>query len=88
MYSRIENIELDDLNTEYIIGKVAQLHGFTIDMLNEMNENEPSTWRVATNSAIRGARNGIKWSRWISAAVGIGGLFLGIDTSGIIGGEQ
>lgn len=88
MYSRIENIELDDLNNEYIIGKVAQLHSFTIDMLIEMNENEPSTWKVATNAAYRGAKNGFKWSRWISTAVGIGGLFFGVDTSGLIEGEE
>ncbi len=88
MYTRVENIELDDLNTEYIIGKAVQLHSFTIDMLNEMNDNEPSAWKVAANSAIRGAKNGIKWSRWISTALGVGGLFLGIDTSGVIGSED
>ncbi len=88
MYTRIENIELDDLNTEYVIDKVAQLYSFTTDMLIEMNQNEPSTWKAATNSAIRGAKNGIKWSRWISAAVGIGGLFFGVDTSGLIEGGE
>lgn len=88
MYTRIENIEFDHLNTEYIIGKVAQLNSFTIDMLNEMNENEPSTWKAAANSAIRGTKNGIKWSRWISTAVGIGGLLFGVDTSGLIEGGE
>lgn len=87
MYSRIENIDFSDLDTEYIIGKVIQLYGYTVDMLNEMNGNKPSTWKVMSNSFQSGVKKGIKWTKILSTAVGIGGLFFGVDTSSFLGDD-
>lgn len=72
MYTRIENIEFDNLNTEYVISKVVKLYSYTIDMLIELRDNEPSSWKIFVNSFKSSILDGIKFSNLIR---GIGNLF-------------
>lgn len=73
----IENVNLQDLDTEYVIEKLSELYSNTIDILTEYRDNDISAYDQV-KAVGKGAYSGYKKGKIISTALGIGGLLLGI----------
>lgn len=77
----VENVDLDDLDTDYVIGKLSNLYSYAIDMANQVDDNDVSLWDTLKGEGRRAARSfGI--ARGIKAALTFGGALLGFDFSG------
>ena len=76
--TKIENVDFDDLENEYVINKLQKLLSDTINVFNQLEENDISTW-----DKLKGAgKAGFDGWRLAKAALTIGGLFFGVDLSG------
>lgn len=86
--TKVENIDLKDLETLYIIKKLGNLVSDAMDMLTQINENDISTWDSIKGNARAGYdsyQRGRKAMKIASFALAIGGALLGFDTSGFVG---
>lgn len=76
-----ENVSLDNLDSEYIVKKVVSLYSYAIDMLNQMIENDISTWDKLKGHG-KAAADGWKWGRIASTVLTIGGALFGLPELG------
>lgn len=86
-YCRLENVDFQNMETEYVIGKLARLFSFSVDMLNEISENKPSSLRIFGNGVVNGTRSALKTISILKGAAVIGGAIFGVDISGLLGGD-
>lgn len=85
--TRIENIDISDLDTKYIVKKFMKLYQDAVDMFVQLNENEISTWdkiKGAGEAAYDGYRKGHAIANILSVAATIGGTVFGIPELGSI----
>lgn len=87
-YCRLENVDFQDMETEYVIGKLAKLYVFSVDMLNEIRTNEPSALRILGKSVVNSTKSSLKMMSILKGAAALGGIIFGVDVSGLSGGEQ
>lgn len=73
----IENVNLQDLDTEYVIGKLSDLYSNTIDILTEYRDNDISIYDRA-KAVGKGAFSGYRKGKLITTALGFTGMLLGI----------
>ena len=73
----MENINFEDLETEYIMDKLGDLYIYTVDMLNEIIENDINFWEK-TKSVAKSGYSGYRKGKLITNALGIAGTLFGI----------
>ena len=81
LFTMVENIDITDIETEYVIGKFGNLYNYALNMLQEIHDNDISKWDMAKGYGKAGI-DGLKWSRIISTALTIGGTILGFPEIG------
>lgn len=83
--TRLDNIDISDLDTKYIAKKLMKLYQDTIELFVQLNENEVSTWdkiKGAGKAAGDGYRKGRTIASVLSVAASIGGAVFGIPGLG------
>ncbi len=75
--TKVENINFEDLETEYIMDKLGDLYIYTVDMLNEIIENDINFWEK-TKSVAKSGYSGYRKGKLITNALGIAGTLFGI----------
>lgn len=77
--TKIENVDLTDLENEYVINKLQKLFSDSIDVLIQIEENDISNWDKLKGAGKAGY-DGWKIAR---TALTLGGLLFGVDLSGV-----
>lgn len=87
-YCRLENVDFQNMETEYVIGKLIRLCNFSVDMLNEISTNEPSALRIFGRGVVNSTKSSLKMMSILKSAIAVGGLIFGVDVTGLLGGDQ
>lgn len=76
--TKIENVDFSDLDNDYVINKLSKLYSDTIDIFNQIDENDVSFW-----DQLKGAgKAGYDGWKLAKTALTLGGILFGLDLSG------
>lgn len=86
--TKVENVDFEDLETSYVLRKMAKLYSDAMQMFEQISENDVSTWDAFKGGARAGLDNyqrGSNAIRIAKTALMIGGALCKIDLSGFSG---